>query len=183
MLNHDMNFFAPYEGKKKEQKNKNIYIYSLIVFMVVAIIGSFIYNTASILIAKNKISFYEKELEKPEILEKVKVYEELDRKNTALLSYEGQVKEITEAIESRQVVDTEILNKVSGTLPSEVSISGIIINKDQINIKAVSTDRIAIGEFEHNLRNLDITKDIYISSISGSEIYTFDVKCYLKEVN
>ena len=28
----DMNFFAPYQGQKKEQKNKNIYVYSLQVF-------------------------------------------------------------------------------------------------------------------------------------------------------
>ena len=25
-MRNDMNFFAPYEGRKKEQKNKNVYV-------------------------------------------------------------------------------------------------------------------------------------------------------------
>lgn len=182
MLNHDMNFFAPYEGKKKEEKNKNIYIYSLIVFMVVAIIGSLIYNTASIVLAKNKISFYKEELAKPELLEKIKIYEELARQDTALVSYEGQVSEIIESIESRQVVDTTILNKISGTLPTEVTVSGIIIEKNQIQIKAVSTNRIAIGELENNLRNVDVVEKVHVGSIAGEDSYTFDISCELKEV-
>ena len=182
MINNDMNFFAPYEGKKKEEKNKNIYIYSLISFMGVVIIGSFIYNTASILLSEKKISYYEKELSKPEIVEKVKVYEELDRKNTALLSYESQVEEVIEAIESRQVVEVELLNKISGTLPTEVTINGISIEKGKLLIKGIATSRIPIGEFENNLRNLSFVEGVHVGSIEGEDKYTFDISCKLKDV-
>ena len=45
----DINFFAPYEGRKKEQKNKNIYVYSLAGFLGVVVVGSFAWNTTNIL--------------------------------------------------------------------------------------------------------------------------------------
>lgn len=182
MINSDMNFFAPYQGQKKEEKNKNIYIYSLIAFMVVVIVGSFIYNTVGILLAKNKISFYEEELSKPEVVEKIKVYEELDRQNTALLSYEKQVEEIIQSIESRQVVKVEVLNNISGTLPTEVTINGISIEKEKLSIKGIATSRIAIGELENNLRNLNFVERVHVGSIAGQDKYTFDISCKLKEV-
>lgn len=182
MINNDMNFFIRYEGKKKDKKNKSIYIYSLVAFVALIVVGSFIYNTTSIILAKNKIKFYEEELAKEDIIEKVKIYEELDRKNNALVSYEGQVEEIIEAIESRQVVDTTILNKISSTLPTEVTVSGISIEKNQIQIKAVSTSRVAIGELENNLRNVDVVDKVHIGSIAGEEEFTFDISCDLKEV-
>ncbi|MDZ5034947.1 pilus assembly protein PilN, partial [Clostridium perfringens] len=43
----DMNFFTPYQGQKKEQKNKNIYVYSLTGFLAVVILGTLAWNSTS----------------------------------------------------------------------------------------------------------------------------------------
>ena len=71
---------------------------------------------------------------------------------------------------------------MSSTLPTEVTFNSINITNTEISIQAVSTSRVAVGEIEHNLKKLDNIQDVYIGGISGDEIYTFDIKCVLKDV-
>jgi type IV pilus assembly protein PilN len=71
---------------------------------------------------------------------------------------------------------------LSSTLPTEVTFNSINITNTEISIQAVSTSRVAVGEIEHNLKRLDNIQDVYIGGISGDEIYTFDIKCVLKDV-
>lgn len=71
---------------------------------------------------------------------------------------------------------------MSSTLPTEVTFNSINITNTEISIQAVSTSRVAVGEIEHNLKRLDNIQDVYIGGISGDEIYTFDIKCVLKDV-
>ena len=80
-------------------------------------------------------------------------------------------------------MDLMILDKLSSSLPSQVTFNSINISNKEINIQAVSTSRVAIGEVEHNLKALNNVQDVYIGGISGDEIFTFDIKCLLKDVN
>ena len=52
-MRNDMNFFAPYEGRKKEQKNKNVYVYSLAGFLSVFIVGTLVWNSTNIILLNN----------------------------------------------------------------------------------------------------------------------------------
>lgn len=179
----DMNFFAPYQGQKKEEKNKNIYVYSIAGFLAVAILGTFAWNTTNILLLNSRIKDYNVKLEKVEVKEKLAKWGEISKKGDILNKYNNGLNEIIGALESRQVVTTELLNKLSSCLPSEVTFNSININNKEINIQAVSTNRVAIGEIEHNLKMLNNIQDAYIGGISGEETFTFDIKCSLKEVN
>lgn len=179
----DMNFFAPYQGQKKEEKNKNIYVYSLAGFLSVAIVGTLAWNTTNIIILNSKIKEYNTKLEDTVVKEKLAKWEEISKKGDILAKYDNGINEIMVALESREVVSTDLLNKLSSSLPSQVTFNSININNKEINIQAVSTSRVAIGEVEHNLKKLNNVQDVYIGGIAGDEIFTFDVKCLLKDVN
>lgn len=178
----DMNFFAPYQGQKKEEQNKNIYVYSLIGFLTVAIVGTFTWNSVNIFLLNKKIKDYNTKLESPEIKEKLNLWNELTRSNEVLNKYNNGLDEIIVGLKTREVVTTDLLNKISSCLPSEVTFNSINITNTEITVQAVSTNRVAIAEVEHNLRELDNIQDVYIGGISGNEIYTFDIKCSLKDV-
>ena len=178
----DMNFFAPYQGQKKEEQNKNIYVYSLIGFLTVVIVGTFTWNSVNIFLLNKKIKDYNTKLESPEIKEKLNLWNELTRSNEVLNKYNNGLDEIIVGLKTREVVTTDLLNKISSCLPSEVTFNSINITNTEITVQAVSTNRVAIAEVEHNLRELDNIQDVYISGISGNEIYTFDIKCSLKDV-
>lgn len=178
----DINFFTPYQGQKKEEKNKIIYVYSSVGFLTVAILGTLVWNTASLAILKGQIKSYEAKLNAPEIVEKLNEANEVARRTEILKKYDASLSEAITAVETREVVSTKILNVLSSTLPSEVSFNSINLTNTEVSIQAVSSTRTAIAELQYNLKQLDNVQDVYIGAISGEESYTFDVKCVLKDV-
>lgn len=177
-----MNFFSPYQGKKKDQKNQNIYMYSLLGFLVVLIVGTLVWNSASIYLLDKKVKDYEAKLAVPEIQEKLKESDDVNKKIEILDRYSKGLNVIYENVSTREVVKTNLLNKISSTFPSEVTFNSINITNTNISIQAVSTSRTAIAELEYNLKKLNSVQDVYIGGISGEEKYTFDIKCVLKDV-
>ena len=178
----DMNFFAPYQGQKKEEKNQNIYIYSIISFLVIVILGSLIWNITNIILLNKKIDKYTEELNAPEIIEKIAKCEDIYNKTSILDEYNQGLNSIISSLKTREIVKVELLNKLSSSLPSEVTFNSINITNSEISIQAVSTNREAIGEVQHNLKNIDNIADVYISGIAGDKTYNFDIKCSLKDV-
>ncbi|MFU7515741.1 PilN domain-containing protein [Clostridium sp. HCS.1] len=178
----DMNFFAAYQGQKKEQKNKNIYVYSLVGFLSVFIVGTLAWNSTNIFLLDNKIKDYNEKLEKEDIKVKIEKWDEISKKDDILKRYDKELSNIVDGLKTREVVTTGLLDKLSSTLPTEVTFNSISITNTDISIQAVSTSRVAIGEIEHNLKKLNNIQDVYICGISGDENYTFDIKCVLKDV-
>lgn len=178
----DMNFFAAYQGQKKEQKNKNIYVYSLVGFLSVFIVGTLAWNSTNIFLLNNKIKDYNEKLEKEDIKVKIEKWDEISKKDDILNKYNKELSNIVDGLKTREVVTTGLLDKLSSTLPTEVTFNSISITNTDISIQAVSTSRVAIGEIEHNLKKLNNIQDVYIGGISGDENYTFDIKCVLKDV-
>ena len=178
----DMNFFAAYQGQKKEQKNKNIYVYSLVGFLSVFIVGTLAWNSTNIFLLNNKIKDYNEKLEKEDIKVKIEKWDEISKKDDILKRYDKELSNIVDGLRTREVVTTGLLDKLSSTLPTEVTFNSISITNTDISIQAVSTSRVAIGEIEHNLKKLNNIQDVYIGGISGDENYTFDIKCVLKDV-
>lgn len=181
-MNRDMNFFSQFEGEKKEVKNKNIYIYSLVTIILVFIIGTLAWNSIGIVLAKKDIKKYETELSKEEVKNKVLVWEDLVKNESLLKAYSDELNIIIGNLESRAIVTTNFLDKISSTIPTEVTIGAISITNNEISIQAISTSRKAIGEIENNLKNLDNIQKVYVGGIAGTEQYTFDIKCVLKDV-
>ncbi|MDZ7543942.1 pilus assembly protein PilN, partial [Clostridium perfringens] len=73
----DMNFFTPYQGQKKEQKNKNIYVYSLTGFLAVVILGTLAWNSTSLFLLNRKIKSYNEKLEQEDIKEKITKWDDI----------------------------------------------------------------------------------------------------------
>ena len=84
----DMNFFAAYQGQKKEQKNKNIYVYSLAGFLSVFIVGSLAWNSTTIILLDKKIKSYNEKLEAEDIKEKITKWDEISRQDAILNRYD-----------------------------------------------------------------------------------------------
>lgn len=181
----DFNFFAPYQGKNKEQKDKKIYIYIVSGVLVAFIFGTLIWNTTSIIITKSQIKKYNEEINADDIQEKIKIAEDLNNKTITLNKYETAISNINSSMAKNDVVTSEMLEKINSTIPKEVSFSSTSIDSGSITCKTESKTRQAISELQYNLKQLNNIEDVKISSISGDESdskgYTFDLKCTLKD--
>lgn len=186
-MRRDINFFTPYLGREKQQKNKHIYIYTLAGVLAVMILGTLGYNSYKIYKTTKAINTLGSELNAPEIISQVRESEVVNKDLDILGRYDTGINQITEEINTRDIVSTRLLNSISSTLPTEVSFKNINITAGNISISAASTNRTAIAEVQHNLKALPEISDVYIGAISGSGEddagYTFDLKCVLRGVN
>ena len=84
-------------------------------------------------------------------------------------------------IQNRLVVSTQLINSLSSTLPTEVSFNSLNISGGEIAIQAESSTMEAIAEVQYNLKKLSQIEYVYIGAISGNDVYSFDIKCVLKD--
>ncbi|OOM71677.1 PilN domain-containing protein [Clostridium sp. BL-8] len=182
----DLNFFEPYLGKKKEKVNLKKYVYGAVIIVALSIIISFSINTTRIILLNKSISNYNDELSKPEIQTQLKEADEINKQIDVLNKYDKAVNDVAVSVKARDNVSEELLKDISSTLPSEVLFENLDIAENTIAIKGTTTNRKAVSELEHNLRELPIMEDVYVNSIepktSVEEEYSFDIKCVLKDV-
>lgn len=187
MMNTDINFFAPYLGKKKEKKNKGIYIYTTIGVLTIIIFGTFTINTVKTIKLKREITNIKAELENPSLQDQVNESEVVNKKLQILEKYDTSITALTQGIATRDLISTQLLNNISSTIPEGVSFKNINITSGSLSISASAKTRTEIAEVQHNLKELPEILDVYIGAISGTgengTEFSFDLKCTLKGVN
>lgn len=177
----DINFFAEYVGKKKEQKNNAKYIYSSVGVLGAFIVGSLIYNSVSLHVVNKEIADITEKINAPQVQEKLLEAEVVAEKHKFFSEYNDDLTEVISNMQNRQVVSTQLINSLSSTLPTEVSFNSLNISGGEIAIQAESSTMEAIAEVQYNLKKLSQIEYVYIGAISGNDVYSFDIKCVLKD--
>lgn len=183
----DFNFFAPFQGEKKQSVNKKIYFYTLAIVVGGFVVISFGWNMFNLYKLEHDIKKLNTTLNSSNVQDKVKKAEDINKKLSILGKYDEGLLQVGEAIEGRNMVNSQILKKLNSTLPDEVSFKSITIGGSSISIQALAQTRTAIAEFEHNIKELDIISDAQIGAINSDGAndsqYSFDIKCSLKDVD
>ncbi len=183
----DINFFSHYQGKDQEKKNAMIYIYGAMGVVGALIIITLIVNTTRILLLNRSISNYNEKLNTPEIKQKYSEAEEINNEIDILTKYDSALNDVLGKVNSRNNVSDLVLTSINSTIPSQISFKTLQINNDVLIIQGISSSRDAVGEFQHNLKELSIINDAFVNSIDIDGAlegnYSFDIKCILKEVN
>lgn len=182
----DLNFFSPYLGKHQEKKDEKIYFFIAYGVLSLIILVTFTVNISQIIRLNRDIKYFTEKLNATDIQEKLKEAQELSDKIEVLDKYENALTDIASSITKNDVVTDELLNDICGALPADVSFKDFKIEGYDVTIKGVTHTRAAIGEFEHNLRELSKIKDVHVDKIAKSntvdEDYSFDMTCVLQEV-
>ncbi|AOR24626.1 PilN domain-containing protein [Clostridium taeniosporum] len=183
----DINFFAPYKGKDKEKKSTLLYIYGVMGVIGGLIIITLIFNSVRIFILNKNISYYEEQLNNSEIKQKFSEAEKINDKISTLTKYNDILDDVVDKINNRNNVSDLILNDVNSTIPSQISFKNLQISNDILTIQGITSSRDAVGEFQHNLRELSMMKDVFVNSIDIDDSvegqYSFDIKCVLAYKN
>ncbi|GEQ20861.1 hypothetical protein CBU02nite_13670 [Clostridium butyricum] len=183
----DLNFFAPYQGKKKEKTNTNMYIYGAAGLVGFAILSTLIFNSAKLFLLNRSIKDYTLKLEDKEIQTELREAELLNNQIQVLNQYDTELSHVAKSVKERDNVSDTLLNEISSTVPSEVSFKNMDVINNTINIQGVATNRTSVAELKHNLSGLTKMQDVYVNSIKDSGAvegeYSFDIKCVLKDVD
>lgn len=182
----DLNFFGPYQGKKKDKVNAQIYIYGVMGIVGLFIISTLIFNSFKLYILDKSIEDYTFKLQAAEIQTELKEAEYINNKIALLKEYDSALLDISKSVKERDTVSYELLNDISSTVPSEVSFKNLDIKDNVLAIHGVATNRVSVAELKHNLSQLPNMQDVYVNSIDNKSAvegeYSFDIKCVLKDV-
>ena len=182
----DLNFFKPYLGKNQEKKDEKIYFYIAYGILTLAIVGTLTFNIVKIILLNKDIKDYNDKLNSSEIQEQLKEAQEISDNIDVLNKYESSLSDVSKAVAKNDIVTDNLLNDICGAIPKDVSFKDFKIEGYTISIKGVTHTRTAIGEFEHNLRELPEIKNVQVDKIAKSntvgEDYSFEITCVLKEV-
>lgn len=185
----DFNFFLPYLGIEKESKNTKHYVWGLAILMSSFILISLIWNSISIYMIKGNIAKLDSELKTPEMQENYNKTTVLFKRHELLTKYNNEIDVIYTAIKGREIVSSSMIKNLSDSLPKDVYFKNLVVDGQAISVNAVAKSRISVGEFQHNVKNLNFIKEAHVSNINLSSEgnaqgeYSFSIKCTLKDVD
>ena len=183
----DFNFFAPYTGSRKDFKKEYIYAAVLSTALVLFIIFTYTFNYFNISKLNSEIEGIQQNLNSKENIIKLKEIEEEEKKLAIMNQYYGIVANISDDINNKDFVGSEIINKINACVPEGVYFKVMALDAKGLQLQAEGKDRETIAVFERTLRNLDIVKEVHIASINSSseenENFTFSISCILKDVD
>lgn len=182
-MRRDMNFFNEFTVKKKSvQDGNSILVKTLVVIIAIFIVGTGVSNGIKYIYLASNISSTEKKYNDSKFQEQLKESNQVNEKLAALNEYDVAITEIVNAVASRDVVSTILMNQISSTLPTEIELTSINVDHSSIIINGTSKNRTAIAEMENNLKAIERIQGVQVSSIAGDTVLTFDIKCMLKDV-
>ncbi|PPK49093.1 PilN domain-containing protein [Clostridium algidicarnis] len=184
----DFNFFLPYLDNKKGKDNKRVHAMTALSILGILVVGSLIYNTAYTFKLKYDIKSLQNTYNSSENQEKLKEAEALSRKYEILDKYYENVELLYNSLETKEIVNSKLMFDISKSIPKEVSFKTMSIDSAGIQIQGLSENRVAIGELEHNLKNISSILDVHVNNINSDTSSTtggnsFSLKCTLKGVD
>lgn len=186
----DFNFFRSYQknktGKSVAFKRYGVAAAAVLV-LIMAVSGFNLYRIHQI---KNHMAEMKTFMANPENLKQYNKYLQENDKLMILTAYYDGVNKINRVIEGQSRINTETVDLLLTTMPEDIMLNSMGLEKESMAFQGVSKSYTAIAEFEHNLRTSGLFSDVFVSNIttndfalssSVSELYSFAVICRVKE--
>ncbi len=172
----DFNFFEMHSARNEKQSliRLAVIIAATLVISMALMYPAFNYITINRL--HKEISTLKSVLSADNTYDIIKMLEEKKRETERLNGLLLQMTEANQMLETKNTIDERLISHITGNLPRAVYIQALIIKTDLIDIKASSTNKEDIAQFEYNLKSSFGTSRVFIPSISQEEaLYKFSL--------
>lgn len=161
----DYNFFEYYFEKKKEKNLKYLY-FSAFFLVIISTIGStYGWSIFQIYKLQQDIASQNANIDTNKIAQQQNQINSMKKDLEILNKYNEGVK-LVEGFIGTDIIDSELLKKLSDIIPKEVTLNSMDINKQQLNIEGNALDRVKVAELEHNLKKLNIFKTVHVNYVN-----------------
>lgn len=184
---NDFNFFSAYSEVKKGANIKYTYVIAAAAVIVASLAVFYLVTANRINSLNRELKEMDDFLASGDTLKQSADYNDRKRKLEVMNKYYESVEGISSAILSADCAGSEIINKITASMPKDVFFQNITMESGSIQLQGVSRGRTPVAEFQHNLNTLGAFESVYISSIAqeaeDSSNYRFTMKCTLKDVS
>jgi len=182
----DLNFFLPYKEASNESKKTNVILAILTAAIIMYILGTTIWYFSNKISLRNDIKKLKADINNTALQQQYKESDVIIKKYDLLNKYNEGVTTKLNSASSKEIGSSSIMKTLFSTLPQDVAVTSISIDKSTIQLQCTSSNRISIAELQRNLLQLDVIESAEVSGISGDSTknsYGFLVKCMLKGVD
>ena len=163
----DYNFFSPYiESKRSYKDDRNILFISIVAVLIASALLYYGWNQYRLLRMEREIAGIDSYLSAEQTMQGVRQYQETKQKIKTLQEYQVIIEDVNRRIDSSNIINTRLLDKLSDTLPQAVELNIASITSDGLQLQGKSASRTAVAEYVHNLKETEAFASVYVSNIS-----------------
>jgi type IV pilus assembly protein PilN len=183
----DYNFFEFFAEEKKTNDLRFVYVGIITSIIVGAMVVIYLTNVFKIRALEDSIYESQLTISSTEFATAYSQKQKDDERLKLLNNYYTSVSNLNESISKEDYIKTELLKRISSVVPQSVSFQNMNISDKTITMTGTSSTRVAIGELQYNLKELDIFEDIHVSTVSSSSedasnySFNFNITFKLKE--
>lgn len=181
------NFFEYFEEEKGGLESKTTYVAIGSACVIAIMITLFIVNYFRINLLKKDIASLEDTVNSKEYSITYREKEQGEKKLEILKDYYKLVSFAESSVDKKDYINTDLIDDISNTVPKSVSFQNITVSDKTVTIQGTSETRVAIGELEHNLKELGIFEEVHVPEISENSndennySFNFNISFKLKE--
>lgn len=183
---NDINFFSQHIENRREKGKKNGLTVLIAIVILAISIGIYILNQRKIERLESELKVLKIEMSSDAIKEGLNNYKNIEERTKILTMYHENLIEAIDKIDKIYNVNSYMINDIKRVMPAKMFITSMNGNSESIFMQGVATNRIAVAEFQHNLKKLKYFSDAHVNVISSEHAETenlvFTVKCYFEDV-
>ena len=178
----DFNFFSSYDKKGEKLLDKEGIFYIVLSMVVIFTLCYGIFNAISIKKLNKDLVILQEKFEEKNQDETIK---DLKKKEAEITRFKKDIDKIyalDNFVMDKDFLDDELLTGIESSLPNNLFISSMDLNNDIIKISGKSRDKKSIGQFQFNLKNLELFEELFIPQIrQEGNHFEFSIDMRFKE--
>ena len=167
----DFNFFAPYEQEPKKQTSGSNVLLIVAAGVLALCLAIVIFNSMSLMSLQKSIKDLDDNMNNEEFKAKVANVETKQAELVSLKADKEFFEEMNIVMDKQDRVNEAAIRLIAEQVPDNLHLTDLSIIEDKIDIKGKTYNKVAVAQFQHNLRETQEFKNLFVSEMVKEEAY------------
>ena len=167
----DFNFFAPYEQEPKKKASGSNVLMIVAAGLLALCLALVIFNTMTLMSLEKSITNLDSKMNESDFKAKVANVQVKQAELTSLKADQVFFEEMDIVMDKQNKVNEAAVRLIAEQVPDNLHLTDLSIVEDKIDIKGKSYNKVAVAQFQHNLRQTEEFDNLFVSEMVKEEAY------------
>lgn len=167
----DFNFFEPYEQEPKKQTSGSNVLLIVAAGVLALCLAIVIFNSMSLMSLQKSIKGLDANMNNEEFKSKVANVQAKQVELTSLKADKAFFEEMNIVMDKQDKVNESAIRLIAEQVPDNLHLTDLSIVDNKIDIKGKTYNKVAVAQFQHNLRETEEFKNLFVSEMVKEEAY------------
>lgn len=167
----DFNFFAPYEQEPKKKTSGSNVLMIVAAGLLAICLALVIFNLMTLNSLNKSIADVESKMNDETFKAKVANVEAKQAELTSLKADKTFFDALDVVLDRQNEVNEAVVRLISEQVPDNLHLTDLSIVEEKIDIKGKAYNKVAVAQFQHNLRQTEEFKNLFVSEMIKEDAY------------